>query len=310
VAARFPKPAFDLASVQQKYQAPVGKAAHVFGAASFMLLLGFVALFLWFADGMQQAEQWVSVAALMSMMWATGAVLQGRLHAWLGAAVWAATLATAAACFAQLVTAPELQQQWLLLHRIFKPWGVGFALIFIAISAYFVRAEGSKDLKKPLLLAALACSIAGDVWLMFPGFFIQGLASFLIAHLFYIALFKQGTPWFPSKTALLICLAYGAAMYAYLLPNLGAGLQIPVAVYVLFIALMGAQAIGRAWLQKTASSRWVAAGALLFMASDSLLAINLFVAPLMLSPLWILSTYFVAQWLIASHAVQAQPAAK
>jgi uncharacterized membrane protein YhhN len=54
----------------------------------------------------------------------------------------------------------------------------------------------------------------------------------------------------------------------------------------------------------------VAAGALLFMASDSLLAINLFVAPLMLSPLWILSTYFVAQWLIASHAVQAQPAAK
>lgn len=310
VAARFPKPAFDLASVQQKYQAPVGKAAHVFGAASFMLLLGFVALFLWFADGMQQAEQWMSVAALMAMLWATGAVLQGRLHAWLGAAVWAATLATAAACFAQLVVAPELQQQWLLLHRIFKPWGVGFALIFIAFSADFIRVEGSKDLKKPLLLAALACSIAGDVWLMFPGFFIQGLASFLIAHLFYIALFKQGTPWFPSKKALLICLAYGAAMYAYLLPHLDAALQIPVAVYVLFIALMGAQAIGRAWLQRTASSRWVAAGALLFMASDSLLAINLFVAPLMFSPLWILSTYFAAQWLIASHAVQAQPAAK
>jgi alkylglycerol monooxygenase len=310
VVARFPKPAFDLASVQQKYQAPVGKAAHVFGAASFMLLLGFVALFLWFADGMQQAEQWVSVAALMAMLWATGAVLQGRLHAWLGAAVWAATLATAAACIAQLVTAPEAQQPWLLMHRIFKPWGVGFALIFIALSAYFIRAEGSKDLKKPLLLAALACSIAGDVWLMFPGYFIQGLASFLIAHLFYIALFKQGTPWFPNKTALLICFAYGAAMYAYLLPHLDAALQIPVAVYVLFIALMGAQAISRAWLQKTASSRWVATGALLFMASDSLLAINLFVAPLMLSPLWILSTYFAAQWLIASHAVQTQPAAK
>jgi alkylglycerol monooxygenase len=310
VAARFPKPAFDLASVQQKYQAQLGRAAHVFGAVSFMLLLGFVALFLWFADGMRQTEQIVSVTGLMAMLWATGAVLQGRLHAWLGAAVWAATLATAAACFAQLVAAPELQQQWLLMHRIFKPLGVGFALIYIAFRADFIRASGSKDLKKPLLLAALACSIAGDVWLMLPGFFIQGLASFLIAHVFYIALFKQGTPWFPSKKALLICLAYGAAMYAYLLPHLGAGLQIPVAVYVLFIALMGAQAIGRACLQKTASSRWVAAGALLFMASDSLLAINLFVAPLMLSPLWILSTYFVAQWLIASHAVQAQPAAK
>jgi alkylglycerol monooxygenase len=305
VAAKFPKLAFDLASVQQKYQAPVGRAAHVFGAASFILLLGFVALFLWFADGMQQAEQWVSVAALMAMLWATGAVLQGRLHAWLGAAVWAATLATAAACFAQLVAAPEVQQQWLLIHRIFKPLGVGFALIFIAFSAYFIRAEGSNDLKKPLLLAALACSIAGDVWLMFSGFFIQGLASFLLAHVCYIALFKQGTPWFPSKKALLICLAYGTAMHAYLLPHLGAGLQIPVAVYVLFIALMGAQAIGRAWLQQTASSRWVAVGALLFMASDSLLAINLFVAPLTLSPLWVLSTYFAAQIMIAQNALRA-----
>jgi alkylglycerol monooxygenase len=293
--------------VQHKYEASVGKAAHVFGLVSFMLLLACVAAFLWFADGMQQAQQLVSVAALMAMLWATGAVLQGRLHAWLGAAVSAASLATAAACFAHLVVAPEVQQQWLWVHRLFKPLGVGFALIYIAFNAYFIRANRQKDLKKPLLLMALACSVMGDAWLMFPGFFIQGLASFLMAHLCYIALFKRDAPWFPNKAALLLCLAYGVAMYVYLLPHLSAGLQLPVAVYILFIALMGAQAIGRAQLHKTQASRWVAVGAVLFMVSDSLLAINKFVSPITLSSLWILGTYFSAQLLMARNAIQLKP---
>ena len=96
-------------------------------------------------------------------------------------------------------------------------------------------------------------------------------------------------------------------MYAYLLPHLGAGLQIPVAVYVFFIALMGAQAIGRAIALQTPSARWVAAGSLLFMASDSLLAINKFVSPIPLSPLWILGTYFAAQLLIAKNTGRVKP---
>ena len=42
---------------------------------------------------------------------------------------------------------------------------------------------------------------------MFPGFFIPGLVSFLIAHLFYIALFKPGLPWFPNRLAGLFMLS-------------------------------------------------------------------------------------------------------
>jgi uncharacterized membrane protein YhhN len=38
----------------------------------------------------------------------------------------------------------------------------------------------------------------------------------------------------------------------------------------------------------------------LFMASDSLLAFNKFVQPLPLSALWILASYWLAQWCIAS----------
>jgi alkylglycerol monooxygenase len=155
-------------------------------------------------------------------------------------------------------------------------------------------------------MAALAFSVAGDAWLMFPGFFIQGLASFLIAHVFYIALFKQGVRWFPSKPILFASLIYGAGMYAYLHPYLGADLHIPVAIYIVFIALMGAQAIGRAIDLKTSASRWAAVGAVLFMISDSLLAMNKFVSPIPLSSLWVLGTYFTAQLLIARNVIQAK----
>jgi alkylglycerol monooxygenase len=305
VAERFPKPAFDIVMMRSKYQASASRAANWFGAISFNLLLAGVAAFLWVADGMGQGMQLVCVASLCAMLWLTGAVLQSRLHPWLGAAGWAAVIATATACFAQ-ASGGSTADAWLVVHRIFKPLGVGIALIFIARCTDSMPAnglKGSKILDKNQLLAALGFSIAADAWLMFPGFFIQGLASFLIAHLFYIALFKQGVRWFPSKPVLAACLTYGAAMYAYLLPHLGAGLQIPVAAYVFIIALMGAQAIGRAVQLKTTSSKWVAAGSLLFMASDSLLAINKFVLPIPLSPLWILGTYFSAQLLIAKNTL-------
>ncbi len=313
VAAKFPKPAFDLKGMRSKYEAPASRAANGFGAISFCLMLAGVAAFLWLADDMAQSMQIVCVLSLCAMLWLTSAVLQARLHPLFGAAGWAAVIATASACFAQAwgaSAAPEMDQvahAWLIVHRIFKPLGVGLAIIFIAIHAYSMLARGQNGLRKfdaALLLAALAFSVAGDVWLMFPDFFIQGLASFLIAHVFYISLFKQGVIWFPSKAVLGGCLAYGAAMYAYLSPYLSADLHIPVAVYVCFIALMGAQAIGRAVALKTSASKWVVVGSLLFMVSDSLLAINKFSLPIALSQLWILGTYFSAQLLIAKHALK------
>lgn len=51
-----------------------------------------------------------------------------------------------------------------------------------------------------LLIGALLFSLAGDVFLMLPGnYFIPGLASFLVAHVFYIALFRQGQAWFQAS---------------------------------------------------------------------------------------------------------------
>ena len=142
---------------------------------------------------------------------------------------------------------------------------------------------------------------------MLPGnYFIPGLASFLVAHLFYIALFCQGQKLFPSKRALLAVLTVGGVMYAIVLGGLGDPvLKIAVAAYVSVIALMAAQAIGRATVKDDAAARWVAVGACIFMVSDSLIAINKFVTPVALSSLWILGTYYAAQLLIVHNARKA-----
>jgi alkylglycerol monooxygenase len=68
------------------------------------------------------------------------------------------------------------------------------------------------------------------------------------------------------------------------------------------IALMAAQAIGRAMLLRDRASVSVAIGAVFFMASDSLLAINRFAAPLPMAQFFVLATYYVAQLLIAAQA--------
>ena len=150
-------------------------------------------------------------------------------------------------------------------------------------------------------MAALGGSLAGDVFLMFPGLFIPGLVSFLVAHLFYVALFKSGQTWFPHRGALAATLGIGVAMYAFLWTGgLPPALRAPVAAYVLVIALMAAQAIGRATVLRDAASLCVAIGAGFFMLSDSLLATNRFVTPLPMAQVWVLATYYAAQALIVA----------
>jgi alkylglycerol monooxygenase len=244
-------------------------------------LLGGVAWFLWHADQAPLSVSAVWLAALCAALWAVGAVLQGRITVPQVLLIEAAALAAASA-------ATGLRD----LHLVFKP----LAMV-LAIACVLQRGLGGRF--EALLVAALAFSLAGDVFLMLPDLFIPGLASFLLAHVCYIALFRQGLPWFPSGKALVGTLAAGAVMYAFLFPTLGPVLKVAVAAYTLVIALMAAQAIGRAMLLRDGRSVAVAAGALFFMASDSLLAVNKFAMPLPMAQFAVLSTYYVAQVLIA-----------
>ncbi|MHB8950838.1 MAG: lysoplasmalogenase [Rhodoferax sp.] len=192
------------------------------------------------------------------------------------------------------------------LHLVFKPLPMLVAIVVIAVRAYLARAVARFDI---YLLAALVASLAGDVFLMLPGnYFIPGLASFLVAHLFYIALFRQGVPWFPSWRALVLTLGLGGAMYAWVWGGLSDPvLRLAVAAYVSVIALMVAQAIGRALVLRDASAAAVALGACVFMLSDSLIAINRFVQPLPLVSVWVLLTYYTAQILIVRYARPVAP---
>lgn len=292
MAARFPKPAFDINRLE-RYHPPLSRTAMWFGGIQFVVLLQGVALFLWHAESLPASQSAIWLGVLTTGLWAVGAALQGRLGLTEVLLIEAAALATATSALGLVE-----------LHRVFKPLALCIALVFVATRARQIRANGRFDL---LLLVGLAFSLAGDVFLMFPGLFIPGLLSFLVAHLFYIALFKTDQPWFPSRRALAATLGIGALMYAFLFNGLNPVLRVAVAAYVVVIALMAAQAIGRATVLRDKASLGVAIGAGFFMLSDALLATNRFATPLAMAPLWVLSTYYLAQVLIVHNARPATP---
>lgn len=213
-----------------------------------------------------------------------------RHPAWLWLLIVLAALSTATSVFEM----PAL-------HFVFKPLPLLVAIVAVAARVYSTGARARFDL---YLLAALVASLAGDVFLMLPGnYFIPGLASFLVAHLFYIALFRQGVPWFSSRRALALTLGLGGAMYAWVWGGLSDPvLRVAVAAYVSVIALMVAQAVGRALVLRDAGARAVGLGTCVFMLSDSLIAINRFVQPLPLVSVGVLATYYTAQILIVRYA--------
>lgn len=290
VAARFPKPAFDIAKVT-RYEPVVSQPVQWFAGVQFLLMLGGVVVFLWFSDDMPLPQAAVWLATLTSVLWAIGAVLQGRLSVTEVLLVEAAALATASAA---------LGIDWL--HHICKPLALSLAIVFAARRA--MKAGGVTRFDG-LLLAGLIASLAGDVLLMgSAALFVPGLVCFLLAHLAYIALFRIGVGMFPRRAMLAATLLIGAGMYAFLWQGgLPPALRTPVGVYVVVIACMAAQAIGRAAVLREAdpSAVWVAVGACFFMLSDALLATNRFVSPLPLAQLWVLATYYAAQILIVRH---------
>lgn len=134
----------------------------------------------------------------------------------------------------------------------------------------------------PMLLAtALFLSALGDLFLAEDGdrAFRAGLAAFLVAHLVYVALFAMagsGLGAFATEPPRLVLAAtiaaFAAGTYLLLRPALPRELVLPVGVYVAAILAMGLAAA-------TLSSVAVIAGALLFMASDAILAAGRFLIP-------------------------------
>lgn len=185
-----------------------------------------------------------------------------------------------------------------------------WAFVFKPLTTLFIIAYAwprGTGLQRRLILIGIVLSLVGDVFLLWPQQgFLPGLVSFLLAHLAYIGAFCVPVRLGASPR---VFIAYGviAALILWQLwPGIPAPLRAPVVAYVACLAAMAAQA-GSWWRQRAGTgsaderlARLAAIGGVLFMASDSLLAVNKFAVELPLSSLWILATYWAAQWCIAS----------
>ncbi|MBL8340299.1 MAG: lysoplasmalogenase [Rubrivivax sp.] len=211
-----------------------------------------------------------------------------RERAWLAALVACAALAIASAPWALGVPA---------LNFVFKPLAT---LAIIAHATGRGERDGPPAAVRRWVLAGLWLSLAGDVALLWPKEgFLPGLVSFLLAHLAYLVAFtrrQRFAAWWPAFVA--YALVAGLVL-ARLWPGVPAALQAPVVAYVLCLASMAAQA-AVLWHRGEPRGRVLAIGGALFVASDALLATNKFAGPLPLANLWILVTYWSAQWCIAS----------
>jgi len=154
-------------------------------------------------------------------------------------------------------------------------------------------------LRGKLIGLGLVFSGVGDIVLELSGdsLFAVGLGAFLVAHLFYIAAFTKGIQFKgPRGMVAAAIMVYGCFIGFVMVPNLG-DMLVPVVAYLLVIVAMGVlAALGGVnhWL--------VIAGACLFIASDSLIAVNRFIAPVPYSSLLIMATYYPAQLLITTGA--------
>ena len=159
--------------------------------------------------------------------------------------------------------------------------------------------EWLRDRDNLILGAALAFSSLGDVFLDLPGnFFVQGLASFLVAHFIYILLFVSNwlRPLRPSLWQLALAAAvliYSLLLSNWLAPDLGQ-LANPVMVYICAITVMAVSAIFAGF-----SKPYVWLGAILFVLSDSMIALGRFKTPVPASEYLIWATYYLGQYGIA-----------
>jgi uncharacterized membrane protein YhhN len=178
------------------------------------------------------------------------------------------------------------------------------------VIAYYLMACSEKNIAPvTLIVIGLALGFVGDVVLMKPKvqiLFMIGLGSFLIGHILYIIEFfkAMGSLANVQPVAYVSLIAYAAffyAMFRYLKADLKEMLP-PVLVYMILIITMSFASFALMFSSTTGAVTlpWVAfVGSLNFIASDALLANQLFKKPFKYDQAIIMLTYLIAQLCIA-----------
>lgn len=202
-----------------------------------------------------------------------------------------------------------LHERWF--DYIFKP------LIMISLGGmFFAETAGSNTRTKVFAGWAFLFSLLGDTFLMFTGknqlFFMAGLGSFLISQIGYIFLFQHSNKiagiqsWSFLKQHplwLFLCFLYGILIYYLLFPNLDVVLKVAVLIYMVALLGMSVMALNRKGTKPVKSFWFVFIGSLLFVISDSVIAINKFLQPVLFDGLIVMSTYMAAQFLIVKGLI-------
>ncbi|MFN8254871.1 MAG: lysoplasmalogenase [Bacteroidales bacterium] len=178
-----------------------------------------------------------------------------------------------------------MQSENLILYSITKP--IPLIILILLVDR--------KTLYNKLILGGFVFSLIGDILLMRTvDLFVPGLIAFLTAHLFYIYAFWIKKPILKLITCFPFYL-YGLLFFLYLNPVLGE-MKIPVALYILVITTM----LWRSFVQFNRDDkmgRWAFFGALLFVLSDSMIAVTKFIDTFYLSSIVIMTTYWGGQFL-------------
>lgn len=200
----------------------------------------------------------------------------------------------------------------LISHMFAMDWLEYATKPFLMILLLLIFTSGCKDQKSApfrLTVIALLFSWLGDIFLLFQtmneNLFIFGLISFLIAHVFYIIDYRklrlETEKYNKSRTfinvRIIFLLMVGIALYSVLFNHIG-DLKIPIFIYTLVIITMAITAVQRKGRTGDKSFLLVYFGALLFIMSDSMIAIDKFIEPIIYGRVLIMSTYILAQYLI------------
>jgi|TARA_B110000914_G_scaffold215801_1_gene220074 uncharacterized membrane protein YhhN len=184
---------------------------------------------------------------------------------------------------------------------------VNFAKPMLMITLFWYYYSNTKQLNKYFVLG-LFFSFLGDLLLLGTGevYFIFGLLFFLIAHVFYIIMVLRLIPARKPKDFIMAGVPF-LLLFLVLMNVLFAGLgsmKIPVIIYAMTISFFGIVSLLLYLQSKTKISLLLLVGVLIFISSDTILALNLFYKTQLFYPLLIMMTYVLAQYLICRFVLK------
>lgn len=196
-----------------------------------------------------------------------------------------------------------------LVHYLVKP------LFMVMLMVYVTKHKGSASPQfSNLILFGLFFSWLGDIALMFDEkveiLFVVGLAAFLIAHLGYGLAFirniKDSEADFNVSKAILLGIPFAlftGVFFYFIQADIPSELYVPVLAYTIVISIMGILSALRIGHVDSKSNQWILIGAILFILSDCVIAVNKFVVDFDYDAVLNMFLYLGGQYMIAIGAV-------